>query len=58
MIKDVNPDAASSFSNGEGRQCGKLGTRIHVAANDGPHGAELWRTTSGGAVLWATIHPS
>lgn len=58
MIKDVNPDAASSMPDDHGNLFGKLGTRIYFAANDGDHGAELWRTTSGGAALWANLRPS
>lgn len=58
MIKDVNPDAAFSRPPDSGRMFGKLGTRTYFAANDGTHGVELWRTTSGGAVLWANLRPS
>ena len=36
---------------------GKVGTRIYFTADDGVHGLELWRTTSGGVALWANIKP-
>lgn len=54
MIEDVNPGVGSSTASDD-RVFAKLGTHVYFSANDGTHGTELWRTTSGGAALWADI---
>jgi ELWxxDGT repeat protein len=56
LIKDVRPGGPGSFVCADCRFA-KLGTRVYFSADDGVHGAELWRTTSTGARLWANIRP-
>lgn len=56
MVKDVNPGAAPGYPGGV-MGFAKLGTRVYFVADDGQRGAELWRTASGGAKLWANIRP-
>lgn len=57
LIKNVFPGAGDSLTSGDPEFAG-LGGKVYFAADDGPHGLEVWRTTATGATLWADLGPN